>query len=113
MLKHEEKTIGYVAFHTSQQILCENGACIVAGSQSAMNRYLQSSSSGPAGFQKRKTLYFQIVEGLEMGGSYAFDSESYKLFAPLARKLGLKLVEKNSPPVIESQSFTFVCLEKL
>lgn len=94
MLKHEEKTIGYVAFHSSQQMLCENGACIVAGSQSAMNKYMQSSLSGSVGVQKRKTLYFQIVEGLEMGGTYAFDSESYKLFSPLARKFGLKIIEK-------------------
>ncbi len=86
----EEKMIGYVAFHSSQQMYCEHGACIVAGTQSFMNKYLKASTDEPKAYQKRKTLFHQIVDGMEMGGSYAFDLNSYKTFSLLAKKSGLK-----------------------
>lgn len=109
----EEKLIGYVAFHSSQQMYCEQGACIVAGTQSFMNKYLKASSSEPKDYQKRKTLFHQIVDGMEMGGSYAFDLDSYKIFSPLAKKSGLNLMEEDKSPAIPGQRFIFVRLERL
>lgn len=112
-MNQDEKIIGYVAFHPSFQMFCEDGACIVAGTQSSMNRYLKSSSSDPKEFEKRKTSYVQIVSGMEAGGFYAFDIESYKIFNSLAKKIGLKLVVKEKPPIVAGQSFTFACLAGL
>ena len=109
----DNKNIGYVALHPSQQMYCEHGACIVAGTQSLMNKYLKASSSEPKEYQKHKALFHQIVDGMEMGGSYALDLESYKIFSPLAKKVGLNLIEEDKPPVILSQGFVFVSLEKL
>jgi hypothetical protein len=112
-LNQDEKVVGYVAFHPSLQMFCEDGACIVSGTQSSMNKYLKSSDSDPKEFEKRKTLYFQIVDGMDAGGFYVFDRDSYKMFSPLAKKLGLKLAVKEKPSIIAGQSFTFVGLEKL
>ncbi|WP_045858683.1 hypothetical protein [Teredinibacter purpureus] len=109
----EEIFVGYVAIYSSQQMYCEHGACIVAGTQSFMNKYLKASSSESKEYQKRKTLFHQIVDGMEMGGAYAFDLESYKIFNSLAKKVGLNLIQEDKPPAISGQSFIFNSLEKL
>ena len=108
-----EKVIGYVAFHPAFQMFCEDVACIVAGTQSSMNKYLKSSSSDPKEFEKRKTSYAQLVSGMEAGGLYAFDIESYKMFNSLAKKFSLKLILQEKPPIFAGQAFTFVSLERL
>ena len=112
-MNQDKKVVGYVAFHPSLQMFCEDGACIVSGTQSSMNKYLKSSDSDPKEFEKRKTLYIQIMDGMEAGGFYAFDRDSYKIFSPLSKKLGLKLTVKEKPSTIADQIFTFVGIEKL
>ena len=107
----DDKIVGYVAFHPElEKMFCESGDCIVSVTQSAMNKYLRSSEVEPKEFEKRKTSYSQIVGGLDMGGGYAFDQESYKLFSSLANKKGLKLATKKMSPVVEGQEFMSVNL---
>lgn len=85
MSKDLKKTIGYFAIHPPYDILCDGEACIVAGNQSKLNKYIKSLSSGTE-FQKRKTNLSEILDGMSRGGAYAFDEVSYKVFYPLANK---------------------------
>jgi len=91
MTKGKNSVIGYFAFHPPQDVLCDGDACIIAGSQSALNKYIKSLSDSRVEFQKRKTRLGEILDGLFHGGAYAFDQESYKLFYPLANKYGYHL----------------------
>lgn len=91
MAKVKDAVIGYFAVHPPLDVLCDGDACIIAGSQSALNRYIQSMSNGGAEFQKRKTRLSEILDGLNRGGAYAFDQESYRVFYPLANKHGYEL----------------------
>jgi hypothetical protein len=94
MAKNEDTVIGYFAVHPSQDLLCDGDACIIAGSQSALNRYLASLANSGVEFQKRKTRLSEILDGILRGGAYAFDQESYKLFYPLANKHGYHLKDE-------------------
>jgi len=90
MSKILKKTIGYFAIHHPIDVLCEGEACIIAGSQSALNRY-KKTLTADAEFQNRKTSLGEILEGLSRGGAYAFDEDSYNLFYPLANRHGYNL----------------------
>ncbi len=94
MTNEKDEVIGYFAIHPSQDLLCDGDACIIAGSQSALNRYLKSLPNSGVEFQKRKTRLSEILEGILRGGAYAFDQESYKLFYPLANKHGYHLKDE-------------------
>ena len=107
MSKDLKKIIGYFAIHLPQDVLCDGDACIVAGSQSALNKYIKSLSSG-AVFQKRKTNLGEILDGMSRGGAYAFDETSYKIFYPLANKHGLNLKEEKFTPTETGQHFVVI-----
>ncbi len=94
MAKEKDAVIGYFAFHPPQDVLCDGDACIIAGSQSALNRYIKSLSDSGVEFQNRKTRLSEILDGLFRGGAYAFDQESYKVFYPLANKHGYHLKDE-------------------
>ena len=109
MSKDLKKVIGYFAIHLPQDILCDGDACIIAGTLSALNKYIKSLSSG-ADFQKRKTRLVEILDGIRMGGAYAFDEASYKLFYPLANRHGLNLKKEEFPPTETGRHFVVVKL---
>ncbi len=94
MVKGKDAVIGYFAIHPPQDVLCDGDACIIAGSQSALNRYIKSLSDSGVEFQNRKTRLSEILDGLFRGGAYAFDQESYKVFYPLANKHGYHLKDE-------------------
>ncbi len=75
-----------------------------------MNKYLKVSSSESKVYRKRKVLFHQIVDGMEMGGSYAFDLDSYEIFNSLAKKAGLNLIQEGKPPAVLGQTFIIVRL---
>ena len=55
-----------------------------------MRRYL--SISNPDNVERhaiRKTRFGEIMKGMSLGGSYAFDEEAYGRFYPLALEVGL------------------------
>lgn len=91
MSKKLGKVIGYFAFHPPIDVLCDGDACIIAGTQSALNKYIKTLSAPEVAFQNRKTRLSDIRDGIDRGGAYAFDKESYKIFHPLANELGFKL----------------------
>ena len=97
MSKDLKKTIGYFAIHLPEDVLCDGEACIIASTQSALNKYTKALSSDVV-FQNRKTSLREILDGISMGGAYAFDEASYNLFYPLANKHGFNLkYEKFTP----------------
>nr|WDE41613.1 hypothetical protein [uncultured bacterium] len=99
MANPKRKVIGYFAFAPPNEVVCtgqRGDACVISGSLRTMKAYVKEID--PDGFTKRiikKTLFEEILNGLKLGASYAFDEESYKKFYPLARKEGLQVTEGN------------------
>ena len=108
MSKIENKTIGYFAVHSSQEILCDGDACIIAGGQSALNKYIKSSYGTRSEFEIRKIRLSDILEGLSLGGAYAFDKESYGAFYPSANKQGFNLKNEDFPEKEGGNHFVIV-----
>jgi len=91
-----KKVIGFFAFSAPTQVVCTGLACVIAGSEAAMKEYLRElDPGGRTGHTIRKTRFGEILQGLRLGGAYAFDSESYGRFYPLARMEGLEVKEAN------------------
>ena len=84
------RVIGHFAYFPPMEAFCDGDACVIAGSKEALIRYLgtDESSLKPT---IRKTRFGEILEGLRMGGAYAFDEQSYHRFYPLALKAGLSV----------------------
>ena len=90
MARHDTRVIGYVAFFSATDLLCtDTEACVVSGSSEAMDQYLAELGRRTADVSVRKTRFVDILNGLQLGGAYAFDSGSYGRFYPLAREAGL------------------------
>ncbi len=90
MADRDTKVIGYFAYLSPMQVACDGEACVIAGSEEAMRRYL--SISNPENAEKhtiKKTRFREITKGMSLGGSYAFDEESYSRFYPLALEVKL------------------------
>jgi len=91
MPQRDAKVVGYFAYLSPMQVVCTGGdACVVSGSQTAMEAYLVELH--PAGAAKtivKKTRFGEILRGLQLGAAYAFDKESYPRFYPLALEAGL------------------------
>ena len=108
MPKDDSKVIGYFAIHPPQNILCDGNACIIAGTLSALNKYIKSLSEPDTAFQKRKTRLGEILDGMSRGGVYAFDRESYKTFYPLANKYGFNLQNEDFTSTATGHHFVVV-----
>ena len=79
-------------------------ACIIAGSYKRMKEYLAQSTNKPPGKIKiRKTRFGEILSGMNMGGAYSYDEESYGRFLPLAREEGMKCEDVDFTPDAEGE----------
>ena len=59
-----------------------------------MTDYLRGiDPGGRTSYTVRKTRFGEILQGMRLSGAYAFDSESYARFYPLARIEGLDVAE--------------------
>ncbi len=90
MADRDTKVIGYFAYLSATEIVCDGDACIVAGSEATMRRYL--TISNPESLDRitiKKTRFGEIMKGMSLGGAYSFDEESYGRFYPLALEVGL------------------------
>jgi hypothetical protein len=88
----DSKVVGFFAYSTPTRVVCTGRACVVAGSEEAMKRYVSELDPGNRSDHTiRKTRFGEILQGLRLGGAYAFDSESYDRFYPLARMAALKV----------------------
>ncbi len=92
MSGRESKVIGYFAYSSPRAIVCSGKACVISGSEAAMREYIVEMG-GEGRHTVRKTRFGQIMQGLTLGGAYAFDEESYGRFLPLGREAGLALAD--------------------
>ncbi len=97
MPKDHSKVIGYFAVTPAYDLLCDGEACIIAGTQSNLNKYALEFRQKGLEFQNRKTTLGDILKGLEKGGYYAFDEVAYKKFRPLANKYGHSFTDEVFP----------------
>lgn len=64
MADRDNKVIGYFAYLSPMQVACDGEACVIAGSEEAMRRYL--SISNPENAEKhtiKKTRFREITKG--------------------------------------------------
>src|SRR5207248_7142474 len=89
------KVIGFFAYRSRQKVVCTDGhACLIAGSEEAMNAYLSEMFAQSADqFTTRKIRFGEILRGLGLGGAYAFDEIAYARFLLLARTSGLPVAD--------------------
>jgi len=88
----DTKVIGYFASASPEEVVREGEACLVAGSEAAMKRYLSRSDPGDVNRQTiKKTRFGEIMKGLSVGASDSFDEEAYNRFYPLAKQVGMPL----------------------
>jgi hypothetical protein len=91
MRNDESRVIGFFAYRARAEVICvEKDACLIAGSEAAMEKYIHDLTGMPTErFTIRKTRLGEILEGVTAGAAYAFDKEAYSRFFPLARAAGL------------------------
>lgn len=84
------KVIGYIAYVTKLQLICDGDACIVAGSRRKMESYLETAEPGSSmRVTIAKARFGDVKRAMELGAAYSFDREAYERFRPLARKCGI------------------------
>ena len=92
----DSKVIGYFAYSSPSEVVCDGDACVISGSENEMQKYLLSVSSGASKKSTiKKTRFSEIHRGMKMGASYAFDEQSYNRFYPLANRVGYNLKEED------------------
>ena len=86
------KVIGYLAYATLEEVVCDGDACVIAGSEEAMMTFLANTKRYP-GIRPsiRKARFSDIMNGMGYGAAYAFDEQAYNRFYPLASREGLAL----------------------
>jgi hypothetical protein len=88
--------IGDFAYTPPVHAVCDGDACVIAGSEARMKRYVEAIASGSFKETRiKKTRFGEILKGLKLGGAYAFDEEAYKRFHPLAEKAGLPMTPQD------------------
>ena len=82
--------IGYLAAFSPLELLCDAGACIIAGSEAKLRGYVTAYAPQLA---RRYTVQpvssAELLTGIRAGLPYAFDEEAYNRFYPLAQRAGL------------------------
>ena len=93
MSSDKSKVIGYFAKKSRIDVICvEKDACLIAGSESSMRKYLTEIDQDK-NFSIGKVRFGDILKAMELGARYAFDKESYSRFYPLGIKNKLMLAE--------------------
>jgi hypothetical protein len=106
----DSKVIGYFAKLSPTEVVCEGDACVIAGSEEEMKKYIKSISNNLLKQTViKKTRFGEIMNGIKLGAPYAFDKESYDRFYPLAKKVGLNLKKEDfSVPTETGHHFVVV-----
>jgi hypothetical protein len=85
----DHKIIGYFAYEPGGKVVCDGGSCVIAGSEEKMKSYIAAFGKSTEAATVKKTRFGEIKRGMELGGAYSFDEESYSRFYPLARREGI------------------------
>jgi hypothetical protein len=92
----DTRVIGYFAYTPPILAICDGDACVIAGSEVAMKRYVEAMAPDSLKETRiKKTRFGEIWYGLEQGAAYAFDEEAYNRFYPLANKAGLPITPQD------------------
>ena len=84
------KVIGYLAYITKTELICEGDSCIIAGSREKMKSYIRLKNPQMLGTATiTKARFGDIKRSLKLGAAYSFDEEAYNRFYPLAGKAGI------------------------
>ena len=91
-------------------------ACVIAGSQEDMERYLSTEAPEFVEYQEiKKTRYNEIIRGIELGAEYQFDNLSFEKFKEEAKGEScfsrLKITEKQKE--YPDRKFHNVVLERI
>ena len=106
----DSKVIGYFAYLSPKEVVCDGVACVISGSEQTMRNYIESIGAGLVeNHTIKKTRFRDIIAGMKMGAPYAFDEESYNRFYPLANKIGFNLKKEDfSVPTETGNHFVVV-----
>lgn len=93
--KRLDKVIGYFAArHGTPYLLCDEDACVIGYTKENIKKYITVlANQSTDDYIIKKTTFGEIHAGMIMGGVYAFDEESYKVFLPLSKTMGMNLAE--------------------
>jgi hypothetical protein len=84
--------IGYLAYITKPQLICEGDSCIIVGTSEKMKSYIRQRNPQLTDIVTiSKVRFDDIIRAMEYGAAYSFDEESYNRFYPLARKNGINI----------------------
>jgi hypothetical protein len=106
----DAKVIGYFAYTSPSEVVCDGDACVIAGSEASMKAYLVALGSGqPTSHTIGKTRFGEIImRGVRLGAAYAFDEGAYNRFYPLAKREGLSLGPEDFSPTATGRHFVKV-----
>ena len=86
---HDAKVIGYFAYASQTEVVCDGDACLIAGSEADLRTYISELGVGDGiNHTLKKTRFGEVMRGMNLGAAYAFDEEAYNRFYPLARREG-------------------------
>jgi len=90
----DTKVVGFLAYINKETPLCSGDACVISSSEEEMYQYALGVNAEQIDLIKiRKVRFGDIFNGLQRGGAYAFNKESYERFFPLAKQKGLPVKE--------------------
>jgi len=102
----DSKVIGYFAYASPSEVVCDGDACIIAGSDTDLRRYLSEiGQSEGINCTLKKTRFGEIMRGMSLGAAYAFDETSYNRFYPLANREGFDLGPEDFFPTATGRHF--------
>lgn len=108
----DSKVIGYFAYASLSEVVCDGDACIIAGSDADLRKYLSAMTSGkPINHTLKKTRFGEIMRGIRLGAAYAFDEVAYNRFYPLAKREGLDLGPEDFSPTATGRHFVRIQLK--
>ena len=102
--QNRSKVLGYIADSANGQMFRLDEACVVAGQEGTLRRYIATLPREIAEqLAIRKVRFGDILDALGKGGEYVFDEPSYARFQPLAAKAGLDVKPEEFPMIDDSQ----------
>ena len=107
----DSKVIGYFAYASPSEVVCDGDACVIAGSEADLRTYVSDlDSAGIMRYTLKKTRFGEIMGGIRLGAAYAFDETSYNRFYPLAQRQGFDLKQEDFYPNPTGRHFVRVQL---